>query len=227
MRRVWLALPVFCLQASCAVSTYTLQSESRFTEVPDLSEACSHQWRDGGALYRHYHGWEMAGLDGAWAYSSWPQFVDGLQSRCAGARNPVASEASIRGYFAQIYDLPREPADRATMAVPVMILNAASFGNAPITRTTHYAACLETSSGAQSRSAVAKGILERTVNAWGRSRDEERKHILKLTNDLTTQAWHKLWVAGGTLPTGTHCRTALDAMYSGAARPDPANGGKP
>lgn len=203
------------LLSACAVSSYELQSETQYSEAPDMSEACSYEWHDGAPLYRYHAGWTQPGSGGALAYSEWSKFMEDLRAKCAGIVRPNAAEARIDAYFLQTYDLPQGAAARTAIAAPMMILNAASFGSVPFTVAASYAVCVEASSDGLLASALARGRLESTRNAWGRSREEQRKRVQNLTYDLTVQAWHKLWIAGQTLPRGTRCQAALDALYQG------------
>jgi len=214
------------LFSACAGSSYRSQSETRFSVAPDMSEACSYKWKDGGALFRHYAGWARPGSDGSLTYSSWPRFMEKLRAGCAGVARPDAAEATINGYFLQSYDLPQDVPGRAAIAAPTMVLNAASFGTVPFTVTTFYATCVEILSGGSSRSALSRGRMDETRNAWGRSRETRSNNTLNLTHDLTVQSWHKLWVAGQTLPPGTRCRPALDALYPRADPPSASSSGR-
>jgi len=210
-----IALCTVSLFASGCISLNSVQSEEEFFAPPDLSRACAYAWQTGEVLFRAEnvisYNW---GPPGAFGYGATLTHVDQLTSGCLRPRPERTANLSV--YYVE------HASKTYTYAVmlPMAYLWGLTLGTMPVPLFRSYVACVQvTSADGLNRFAIAEGNISSVQNVWGGSntrhhqgKTETTERRAKLLQDLTSQAWHKLWLLQAENLGAEDCRQKLEAI---------------
>lgn len=197
------------------VADYKLYAEDQFNAPSDLSESCRYQWVAEKSFYRlddtRHHGWGDARLQGQ---ASLQPYLKQLTAKCAGRPPSTGAQAQVSAHALEYVNWGK----RNAMAIPAGLLNLITIGYAPLEMSNHFAVCVEANfPDGPRRAAMAQGTLDAVTNVWGAMESPihpggslRRASREQLLQQLTQQAWHKLWIRGQTLAEGSTCRATLD-----------------
>lgn len=203
------------LAVSGCISLNSVKSEEAFSAPPDLSRVCDYSWTIGETLLRTEniisYGWASPASFG---YGATLPHVDQLASSCPVPRPERTANLSV--YYLEHVS----KAYNAFVLMPLFYGSMYTLGVAPIPFFRNYVACVQTTSAdGLDRLAIAEGSISTLGNVWGTSntphhqgKTEMFELRVKLLQDLTSQAWHKLWQLDAENPGAGGCRHALEAM---------------
>lgn len=211
-----IALCAVSLAVSGCVSINSVKSEEAFSAPPDLSRVCAYSWNIGETLLRTEniisYGWASPRSFG---YGATLPHIERLTSGCPipGPDRTANLSVYYLEHTSKVYN--------AAVLAPLMLGSMyATLGIAPVPSFRNYVACVQTTSpDGLNRFAIAEGSVTSLGNIWGQgnSRHHQGKTEMfnlraKLLQDLTSQAWHKLWqLDAENLDTGG-CRHRLETM---------------
>ena len=191
-----LALGVASLLVGGCISLNSVQSEKQLSTPPDLSRMCAYSWKKGEALFRAEnilsYDW---GPPSAFGYGAVLSGVEKLASGCPDTEPRPPAEVSVYylEYASKLYGW--------AVVVPTALLSVFTIGITPVPVARNYVACVQaTSSDGLDRVAIAEGSISSLENVWGgidwrfaKGKTERTQRRVQLMQDLTSQAWHKLW----------------------------------
>ncbi|MGH8443383.1 MAG: hypothetical protein ACRETF_10840, partial [Nevskiaceae bacterium] len=190
IRRLAGLLPL--LTCGC-VSLNSVSSETRFAAPPDPARPCAYAWQTGEVLFRSANVRSfVSGPPAVFGNGAMDAPGRGLVMRCPTHR--PARNANVSVYYLQYahkaYDW---------LTLPMIAAAGYSGGLVPLPTFRHYVVCLEaTSDEGLARYAMARGSIDSLQNVWGAQLDREplkgSDRVAKMLQDLTSQAWHKLWL---------------------------------
>jgi hypothetical protein len=210
-----IALCAVSLVISGCISINSVKSEEAFSAPPDASRACAYSWNIGETLLRTEniisYGWASPRSFG---YGATLPHIEQLASSCPFPRPERTANLSVYylEHSSKVYN--------TFVLVPLFFGSVYTLGIAPIPHFRNYVACVQTTSAdGLGRFAIAEGSISSLANVWGQSntRHHQGKTAMfdlraKLLQDLTNQAWHKLWQLD-TENLGTEgCRHRVEAM---------------
>ena len=210
-----IALCVVSFTVSGCISLNSVQSEETFSAPPDLSRVCDYSWNTGETLLRTEnlisYGWASPRSFG---YGATLPHIEQLTSSCPIPRPERTANLSVYylEHSSKVYN--------AAVLAPLVLASAYTLGIAPVPMFRNYVACVQTTSpDGLSRFAIAEGSISTLGNVWGTSDTPRHKGKAemfelraKLLQDLTSQAWHKLWRLRGENLDAEDCRHRLEAM---------------
>ena len=214
MRLIALCAASFAI--SGCISINSVKSEEAFSAPPELSRVCAYSWTIGETLLRTEniisYGWASPASFG---YGATLPHIEQLASSC-----PIPwpeRTANLSVYYlehsSKVYN--------AFVLVPLFFGSVyTTLGIAPIPYFRNYVACVQTTSAdGLGRFAIAEGSISSLANVWGQSntRHHQGKTEMfdlraKLLQDLTSQAWHKLWQLDAENLDAEGCRQRLETM---------------
>lgn len=197
------------LFVSGCISLNSVQSEQEFSAPPDLSRVCSYAWQTGEVLFRAENVTSFSwGSPGAFGYGATLAHVEQLATGCPRPQPERTAKLSV-------YYLEHESkAYGYAVGLPAAFLTGLTLGTMPVPWVRNYVACVQTTSAdGLNRFAIAEGSITSLQNTWGginmRHHQERRA---KLLQDLTSQAWHKLWLLQAENLGAEDCSQKLEAI---------------
>ena len=209
----WCAL---ALSLTGCVSLHWVRSEKEFSKPPANAAACDYDWQLGQVLFRAgwapSYGWEPPERRG---HSALVAHATQLTSGC------TAPEPARRGTVS-VYTQRHVRSYPEILGFSAYLVTLYSLGTVPLPSFHVHAACVHvTSPDGLNRTAVAQGKIWSLGNVWGMLSDggtgpEAKRGMAQRTSnqlqDLTNQAWTKLWLS----PAETHgtqdCQQQLDVL---------------
>lgn len=211
-----IALCAASLAVSGCISINSVKSEEAFSAPPDLSRVCAYSWNMGETLLRTEniisYGWAPPGSFG---YGATLPHIEQLTSSCPipGPERTANLSVYYLEHASKVYN--------AVVLAPLFFGSAyATLGIAPVPYFRNYVACVQTTSpDGLNRFAIAEGSVSSLANVWGQSntRHHQGKTEMfdlraKLLQDLTSQAWHKVWQLDAENLDAEGCRQRLETM---------------
>jgi hypothetical protein len=206
----WCAL---ALSLTGCVSLHWVRSEKEFSEPPANAAACDYDWQLGQVLFRAgwqpSHGWEPPERRGHGALVA---HVTQLTSGCTAPE-------SARRATVSVYTQEHVRSYPDILAISAYLVSLYSLGTVPLPSFRVHAACVHvTSPDGLNRTAVAQGKIWSLDNIWGdggigpQAKRGMPQRTSNQLQDLTSQAWTKLWLS----PAGTEgteaCQQRLDVL---------------
>lgn len=210
-----IAMCVVSLFVSGCISLNTVRSEDEFSAAPDLSRVCAYAWKTGEVLFRAEnvisYKW---GAPSAFGYGATLTKVEELTAGCPRPQPERAANLSV--YYLE----HASKAYGVAVALPMAFLAGFTLGTMPFPFVRNYVACVQaTSEDGLNRFAIAEGSITSLENVWGSSDSKKHKghtetleRRARLMQDLTGQAWHKLWLLQAENLGGEDCRQKLGAI---------------
>ena len=209
------AICAVSLAVSGCISLNTVQSEGSPSAPPDLSRVCAYSWNNGETLLRTEnlisYGWASPASFG---YGATLPHVEQLTANCPIPRPERTANLSVYylEHSSKVYN--------AAVLAPLILASGYTLGIAPVPFFRNYVACVQTTSpDGLNRFAIAEGSISTLANVWGQSntrhyqgKTETFALRAKLLQDLTSQAWHKLWSLQDENLGAEDCRHRLEAM---------------
>ncbi|HSC96597.1 MAG TPA: hypothetical protein VLC73_16670 [Burkholderiales bacterium] len=210
-----IALCAVSLVISGCISINSVKSEETFSAPPDTSRVCAYTWNIGETLLRTEniisYGWASPRSFG---YGATLPHIEQLGSSCPFPRPERTANLSV--YYLEhankLYN--------TFVLTPLFFGSLYTLGIAPIPYFRNYVACVQTTSAdGLGRFAIAEGSISTLGNVWGmgNTRHHQGKTEMialraKLLQDLTSQAWHKLWQLDAENLGAEGCRHRIETM---------------
>ena len=203
----WCAL---ALSLTGCVSLHSIRSEQEFSAPPVNADVCNYDWQVGQVLFRAEgavsYPWDTLQSFG---HPSTVPHVEQLAASCPrpSPARPATVSVYYLGHVNKTYHWSLISAGR--------LVWAASLGTVPLPLFWNYAACVQvTSPDGLSRFAIVNGKISSVANLWGRdnSKSARSQRISSLLQDLTSQAWTKVWLEPTENLGAEDCRNRLDVL---------------
>jgi hypothetical protein len=207
----WCALAI---SLTGCVSLHSVRSEQKFSAPPVNADVCNYDWQVGPVLFRAEgavsYPWDTLHRFG---HPNTGPHVKQLAASCP--RPSPARPATVSVYYLEhvnkTYHWSLLSAGR--------LVWAASLGTVPLPLFWNYAACVQVRSpDGLNRFAIAHGEISSVANLWGDGlgrdniRSARSQRISSLLQDLTSQAWTKLWLEPTENLGAEDCRSRLDVL---------------
>ena len=209
----WCAL---ALSLTGCVSLHWVRSEKKFSELPAHATACDYDWQLGQVLFRAgwapSYGWEPPERRGHGALVA---HVTQLTSGCT-------APDSARRATVSVYTQEHVRAYPDILAFSAYLVTLYSLGTVPFPFFRVHAACVHvTAPDGLNRTAVAQGKIWSLGNFWGMLSDDGigpqakggmPQRTSDQLQDLTNQAWTKLWLSPAETEGTEDCQQQLDVL---------------
>jgi hypothetical protein len=204
---------IAALVLSGCISMHSIKTESEFSAPAVNPNICKYDWQVGPVLFSSEgalsHPWDTLHRFGH------PTMVPHVEQLASCPRPSPARPATVSVYYLEhinkTYHWSLISAGR--------LVWAASLGTVPLPLFWNYAACVKvTSPDGLNRFAIAHGKISSVANLWGDGlgrdniRSARRQRISSLLQDLTSQAWTKVWLAPADDLGAEDCRNRLDVL---------------
>ena len=205
---------IVVLTLTGCISMHSMKTESEFSAPPVNPKVCNYDWQVDKVLSRAEYVWrhDWRAPDG-FRYGAATPSIDQLAAACPQPRPPRPANVSayylehgskVRGWMTQTLG-------RALMLATLYTL--------PLPLSTQFIVCIQaTSDDGLSRYAITEGEISTLTNVWGvgpRFGNEKAQRTSILLQDLTSQAWAKMWLHDTENLGAEDCRHKLDSIAGG------------